>query len=178
MKIFLVARGWPSKREPQLGCFERDQALALKALGHQIVVLSVDVRLKLYLRKYGITKRVEKDISIYNLYAGPFWGRLIKYISLTAFEKANRLLFLCLFKHVTKHEGMPDLIYSHYLGNSEMALAAKWKCNIPIVGIEHFSLVGKDNIWSQIKTRAERTYKFLDKLLCVSNSLKDNILKN
>ena len=96
MKIFFITRGWPNEREPQFGCFERDQALAMNTLGHEIVVLSVDVRVKKYFRKYGITNQKEGNISIYNLYAGPFWGRPIKYISLTLFEKANRVLFLYL----------------------------------------------------------------------------------
>ena len=177
MKVYFVARGWPSEEEPQWGCFERDQALALAALGHKIIVLSVDVRVKFHFRKYGITKQKEGRISIYNLYAGPFWGRPIKYISLTLFEKVNRVLFLYLIKRVMKIEGQPDLLYAHYLGNSEMALSAKWKYNIPIIGIEHFSSLGKKEIWDQILERAKRTYKHLDTLLTVSNSLRDNIRK-
>jgi glycosyltransferase involved in cell wall biosynthesis len=58
-----------------------------------------------------------------------------------------------------------------------MALSAKWKYNIPLVGIEHFSSLGKKEIWNQILERAKRTYKYLDILLTVSNSLRDNIRK-
>ena len=30
MKIAIIANGYPDKREPQWGCFEKDQALALQ----------------------------------------------------------------------------------------------------------------------------------------------------
>ena len=38
MYILLISRGIPSKEEPQWGCFEFDQARALKELGHKVVV--------------------------------------------------------------------------------------------------------------------------------------------
>ena len=81
MKIFFIARGWPSEREPQWGCFERDQALALKALGHKIVVLSVDSRFRKYYRKYGITKTDHDGIITYDLYAGFIWGRILRMLT-------------------------------------------------------------------------------------------------
>lgn len=83
MKIFFISRGWPSEREPQWGCFERDQALALKKLGHEIVVLSVDARFRRYYRKYGITREVHDGITHYNLYAGFWWGRALRTISVS-----------------------------------------------------------------------------------------------
>jgi hypothetical protein len=46
MKILIVANGYPNKREPQWGCFERDQALALKELGHEVSILYVDRRFR------------------------------------------------------------------------------------------------------------------------------------
>ena len=36
MFIALISRGVPSKRDPQWGCFEKDQAEALVAVGHKV----------------------------------------------------------------------------------------------------------------------------------------------
>lgn len=178
MKIFFISRGWPSEREPQWGCFERDQALALKKLGHEIVVLSVDVRFRWYSRKYGITKNFQDGITRYNFFAGSIWGRVLISTSISLHVKIRRLFFLYLFKNVIKEEGVPDLLYSHYLQNTSMALAAKQKYGIPVIGIEHWSELGYENIKDGIKKWAQNTYKDLDQLLTVSSALQENILKN
>lgn len=178
MKIFFISRGWPSEREPQWGCFERDQALALKKLGHQVVVLSVDVRFRWYSRKYGITKDFQDGITRYNFFAGSIWGRVLISTSISLHVKIRRLFFLYLFKNVIKEEGVPDLLYSHYLQNSSMTLVAKQKYGIPVIGIEHWSELGYENIKDGIKKWAQNTYKDLDQLLTVSSALQENILKN
>lgn len=178
MKIFFVARGWPSDREPQWGCFERDQALALKKLGHDIVVLSVDARFRTYYRKFGITKEIHEDIAHYDLFAGSIWGKALQKVFLKLHIKVKRALFLYLFKKVVKEEGLPDLIYAHYLGSSSMALTAKQKYGIPVVGIEHWSKLGYQNIRRSVKYWAGVVYKDLDCLITVSSALRENILRN
>ena len=178
MKIFFVARGWPSEREPQWGCFERDQALALNKLGHQIVVLSVDARFRKYYRKYGITKTIHDGITQYNLFAGSIWGSLLRKIFINVHMKMRRFFFMRLFEKVIELEGKPDLIYAHYLGSSSMAITAKRKYGIPVVGIEHWSELGYDNIKKPIKKWAGEVYNELDCLLTVSSALRDNIKMN
>ena len=178
MKIFFVARGWPSEREPQWGCFERDQAIALSKLGHQIVVLSFDTRFRKYYRKYGITHSMHGSISVYNLYVGWIWGKALRNTFIKLHIKACRAFFLYLFEKVVKQEGLPDLIYSHYLGSSSIAIAAKKKYGIPVVGIEHWSEIGYENIKKNIKQWAGNVYKELDCLVAVSTALKKNIEKN
>lgn len=177
MKLFLVSRGWPTEKEPQWGSFERDQAIALKEYGHQVILLSVDVRAKWGFRKYGISRKEENGIPIYNLYAGPFWGKISRILSVSFFKGVKRKLFLHLLDYVIKKEGLPDLLYTHYFGNTEMGLVGKWKRNIPLVGIEHFSALGASTLSKGIKERAEVCYKYVDQLLTVSSSLRDNILK-
>ena len=65
MFIVLISRGVPSKRDPQWGCFEKDQAEALTNLGHKVVVISVDSRFRTYWRKLGITHYRINDIDYY-----------------------------------------------------------------------------------------------------------------
>lgn len=178
MKIFFVARGVPSVREPQWGNFEFDQALALKALGHDVVMLSVDSRFRRYHRKYGITCETHEGILYYNLFAGSIWGKALRNVSVNLHIRARRFFFMYLFKNVIKTEGMPDLIYGHYLGSASMALAAKEKYGIPVIGIEHWSELGYENIDRRIKMWAEKVYKNLNCLLTVSTALRENILKN
>lgn len=178
MKIYFVSRGWPSEREPQWGCFERDQALALKKLGHEIVVLSVDARFRRYYRKYGITKKVHDGITHYNLYAGFWWGRVLRAISVSMHAYIGRRLLYYLYNKALKQEGKPDLLYSHYLWCSSMSLAVKQKYGISLVGMEHWSELGYGNIKPQWKKWASTVYQELDLLLTVSSALQKNIKKN
>ncbi len=178
MKIFFIARGWPSDREPQWGCFERDQALALKALGHKIVVLSVDSRFRKYYRKYGITKAEHDGVMTYNFYAGFIWGKALRMISMPLHTKVMQRFVLYLYKKVVAQEGSPDIVYGHYLSYCNMALAIKRKYGIPAVGMEHWSEMGFSKIKEPICRLARDTYPYVDKQLVVSSALKDNILKN
>ena len=178
MKIFFIARGWPSEREPQWGSFERDQALALQKLGHQIVILSVDARFRKYHRKYGITKEMHGDIPHYNIFAGSFWGKPLRSISMRLHTKVKQALVLYLFDKAAAQEGMPDLVYGHYLGGCSMALAIKRKYGLPAVGIEHWSRLGFSNIEKAVRKEAARTYPYMDCQISVSSALKDNIKRN
>ena len=178
MRILFIARGWPSKREPQWGSFERDQALALSKLGHQIVVLSVDVRFRKYYRKFGITSEIHEGIPHYNIFAGSFWGKPLRSISMRLHTKVKQALVLYLFDKAIAQEGMPDLVYGHYLGGCSMALAIKRKYGVPAVGIEHWSRLGFSNIEKAVRDEAARTYPYMDCQISVSSALKDNIKRN
>lgn len=178
MKIFFIARGWPTKTDPQWGCFERDQAIALSKLGHQIVLLSVDSRFRRFFRKYGISKVEEDGIVAYNLYAGFVWGKLLRNISPIFQSKVKQRLLLFLFEKVVSKEGMPDIVYGHYLGGCASALAIKRKYGVPAVGIEHWSKMGSNPIKAGFVKLALQVYPNLDRQLVVSSFLKENILKN
>lgn len=178
MKVFIVARGWPSKRDPQWGNFESDQALALSKLGHDVVVLSVDTRIRRYYRKLGITKEVHSGIPHYSFYAGAIWVEIIRRISIKLHIRIKGFLIRKLFKKVFKAEGLPDVIYAHYLRICSMALALKSKYCIPVVGMEHWSELGYSNIKDYVRFEASRTYPNMDCQLVVSSALKENIKKN
>ena len=76
MKICIIANGYPDSHEPQFGCFELDQAVALSRYGHEVSIIYVDGRLRRYRRKFGITHIKNENIHIYGLYL------FIRYLSL------------------------------------------------------------------------------------------------
>lgn len=71
MNIVIIANGYPTCREPQYGCFEKDQAIALQKEGHKVSILYVDGRFRKYYRRIGITHLQENNIDIYGLYLFP-----------------------------------------------------------------------------------------------------------
>ena len=64
MNITIIACGYPSKEDPQFGCFEKDQALALQKAGHKVSILYVDGRFRRFKRKIGISHLIENGADL------------------------------------------------------------------------------------------------------------------
>ena len=176
MFILLISRGIPSDKDPQWGCFERDQALALHKAGHKVVVLSVDSRVRVKNRKLGISHKNIEGVDLYNLYWFPnvIFRPIIYRVML--FLISWQLDYL--YKKIVKIHGTPDVIYSHYLLNSYAALNLKKKYNLPVVAIEHWSEVNKDILKSYVQYLGNNVYSTVDKVISVSDSLKSMIYKH
>ena len=176
MFVLLISRGIPSDNDPQWGCFERDQALALHKAGHKVVVLSIDSRAKFYSTKLGISHKIIDGVDFYNLSCFPnVIFRPIAY-RIMLFLISWQLDYL--YKRMQKTHGTPDLIYSHYLLNSYAALRLKKKYNLPLVAIEHWSEVNKDILKSYVKYSGDKVYSIADKVIAVSDSLKSMLNKH
>ena len=176
MFVLLISRGIPSDNDPQWGCFERDQALALHKAGHKVVVLSIDSRAKFYSTKLGISHKIIDGVDFYNLSCFPnVIFRPIAY-RIMLFLISWQLDYL--YKRMQKTHGTPDLIYSHYLLNSYAALRLKKKYNLPLVAIEHWSEVNKDILQSYVKYSGNKVYSLADKVIAVSDSLKSMLNKH
>mgnify|MGYP003303412992 CR=1 FL=1 len=175
MKIFIIARGYPSKQEPTWGCFEKDQAEALSQSGHQVTILSVDTRFRFYWRTLGIHYTKENNITAYNIFVFPY---ALLFLIPKQFKNWFYTLQLeLLYKHVVQKEGKPDILYSHYLHNTYKALRIHKKYNIPLVGIEHWSQMAFQPISKETITLAKQVYSSIDSLITVSSALRDNIFK-
>lgn len=176
MFILLISRGIPSDKDPQWGCFERDQALALHKAGHKVVVLSVDSRVRVKNRKLGISHRNIDGVDLYNLYWFPnvIFRPIIYRLMLSIISWQLDYLY----KKVVKIHGTPDVIYSHYLLNSYAALNLKKKYNLPVVAIEHWSEVNKDILKPYVQYLGNSVYTTVDKVISVSDSLKSMISKH
>lgn len=170
MKILIVARGVPSPADPQWGCFEFDQAKALKALGHDIAILSVDRRFSMHLKRFGIQSNYIDEIFTINSFFGPvLFSPSINYTLRRIFAKIT-------FKRLIKCWGVPDVIYSHYLNNTSAILPTAKMYNIPIVGMEHWSELMQPSLSENILYCGRKTYGQCGlRLLTVSNNLRKSI---
>lgn len=176
MYILLVSRGIPSPKDPQWGCFEFDQAQALKSLGHKVIILSVDERVRFYRRKLGITHAVIDGIECYNLRFIP--KKISNLLGSCISTKISRAQYDYLFNHIISKEGIPDIIYSHYLKISYNAVFLKNKYNLPLVATEHWSEINKEVLIPEAKKLGHLTYNRVDQLICVSESLKQMVKKH
>lgn len=171
MKILVVANGYPTLKDPQWGCFERDQALALKRYGHDVAIIAVDTRFRWYKRKYGISIIQEEGISVY-------WGfwiptRLLGFQWLA--DKVTFRLYDKVYSRVLKEWGKPDVLFAHYQRNIYFSLYLKKKYNLPLVGMEHWSALMLDQLPKFVAQRGRDAYPAVDKLLSVSKALSENI---
>ena len=173
MHILFISRGYPSAHRPQNGNFEVDQAEGLARLGHTVSMISVDLGREFCPADLGF-HRVEKNgVLSYNMFFMPmkFFAQkgIFKYL-------LNKQLDF-MYQKIEHELGKPDIIYAHYLWNAEWALFLKHKYNIPVVGIEHWSELGYEEIKPSIERNARRIYPQLDGLITVSHSLQKNIQK-
>lgn len=174
MYILMIARGYPTKKDPQWGCFEQDQAEALCNSGHQVVVLSVDSRFLCRIRKIGITHYYKNGVNYYN----SFWlpGIITNYISrrLNLFLKNKQIKLL--YKLVQETYGRPDIIYGQFFFNTAIGVYLKKEYNIPLVGIEHAARFNLSELDAYTRYWASYAYSNTDGIITVSQSLQQRIL--
>lgn len=176
MKIVIIANGYPNKHDPQWGCFEKDQALALKNLGHEVCIMYVDRRFRTYWRKIGLTRFTDKDIAVFGIFLCPALGLGKIFPKLYC----RWILFMqgVVFKRILKYWGKPDIIFAHYLYNIAFATELKEKYGIPLVGLEHWSVLTDSKLSPLRHSWGEIGYNKADKILAVSESLRSHIKRH
>lgn len=176
MNIVIIANGYPTKEDPQYGCFEKEQAIALHKVGHQVSILYVDGRFRLRKNNFGIHHLSENGIEIYGIRICS--TTLLSRINFRLHYKYRSRMLDKLFRMVLNNSGKPDLIYAHFMYNIAYAVYLKKKYNIPLVGIEHWSILNSIQLpplaffWGNI------AYVYADLIIAVSNSLKEQIYKH
>lgn len=171
MHILFISRGYPSKQRPQNGNFEVDQAEGLAKLGHKVSMISVDLGRELLPKEYGI-QRIEKNgVLSYHIFLMP----MKFFVGNGIFRRLLNRQLDYLYHKIIAELGKPDIIYAHYLWNMDWALYLKQTYNIPLVGIEHWSELGYEDIKPVIEQNARRIYPQIDGLITVSHSLQKKI---
>ena len=176
MKILIIANGYPNQKDPQWGCFEKDQAVALKNLGHEVCIMYVDRRFRTYWRKIGLTSFIDNGIAVFGIFWFPAFslGKMFPKL----YCRWISLMQGIVFKGMLKHWGKPDIIYAHYLYNIAFATELKEKYGIPLVGIEHWSELTKSKLRPLHRFWGETAYSKADKILAVSDSLRSHIKRH
>ena len=113
MNILMISRGYPSKWDPQWGSFEKEQAIALKNSGNNVIIAYVDRRVFCKNRKWGISKIDDNGIIVYSIYIFPLPLQYLFFV--TSFF--TKIFFQILVERIIKENDKIDLIYSHYLYN-------------------------------------------------------------
>jgi len=176
MKILIIANGYPNQKDPQWGCFEKDQAVALKNFSHDVCIMYVDRRFRTYWRKIGLTHFIDSGIAVFGIFWCPAFslGKVFPKL----YCRWISLMQSVVFKHILKRWGKPDIIYAHYLYNIAFATELKEQYGIPLVGIEHWSELTKSELSPLQRFWGETAYGKADKILAVSESLRSHIMRH
>jgi len=172
MKVAIISRGKPTPEYPLNGIFEFDQAKALAQRGVEVAFIAIDFRIWTDKRKYGLFQYECEGVHVYEL-------SLPLNVYRRAIPVLQRLLLIP-FKAMLKSFGKPDVAHAHFYSIAAIASILKKKYNIPFVITEHSSKLNRpsseiSNLDKQLTTIA---YQNCDQLICVSETLRNNIIQN
>lgn len=170
-RVLFVTRGIPSERDPLLGIFELDQAVALMEKGVEVTIFSVDLRSLRRKRKLGVSKGTEKGVRWFSI-AVPVGAVPVKLLC-----RVGKLALRYLFRHVHSEVGRPDIIHAHFAEMGCIASSLAEREHIPLVITEHSSHLNNDYVNPGLLDCAIVGYKKASVLLSVSNALAANIWK-
>lgn len=176
MNILFIARGVPNKQDPQWGSFELSQAKALSAAGHHVIIASVDMRLRRYWRKRGITEGDIDGIKTYNLYIIP--AAIAGVLGNRFKQRVTAWLWHKLESTILQKEKKIDIIYTHYLPNTYRAVHYLQNIHAPIVAIEHWSEVNQPTLRPDVQRMGDDAYARVDRIISVSKAARNSILRH
>lgn len=163
--VVVVARGLPSPGSPLLGRFELDQAQALRAAGHPVVVASLDVRSLRRRRRLGLS-RTEIDGLPVVQYAVPLGA-----LPAPVLVRLMGLAWRRLYRAVRTAHGRPDVIHAHFTNWGAAVVGSGRRAgDPPVVLTEHSSKLMADPIEPEVLAVAERAMA-ADRVLAVSGPL-------
>lgn len=168
MKILFITNCYPTQRNKSEGIFIYRQATALKKVGNEVAILLIDYRSIRKKRKLLMSTEYFEGIKIYRMAVplSPF-KHLIDSLAETCTDYAIK----CIFKKF----GRPDLVHGHFLEPCLGINIIKRKYGIPIIITEHGSNVYKINRTARDEHNMEKVYLGCDRLIAVSNALRENI---
>lgn len=172
MKILIVARGYPTKEYPTNGIFEFDQARALANLGHNVIYAAIDTRSIRRKRKWGFTSQTKDGIRVESI-SLPVGNIPEKFQ-----DRIRSIAFSILYKRIVANFGTPDIVHAHFIHYGYMAANLCKREGLPLVITEHSSLMNKRSIEEKLEKKGRYAYSKADKVVAVSNYLKNNIKKN
>lgn len=176
MHILVVPSWYSNPRNPVLGSFFKEQALALQEFGHKITIAYNEIWPLTLIgkihEKKGINFNIEEGLKTYRY---KNYNYLPK--NPLMFKAFNRRMEK-LLKHIIEKEGKPDLIHAHsaFWGGISAAYISE-KYDIPLVLTEHSSLKHSRYMKDGYIPHISYAYNKASCIIAVGNSLKEE-LKN
>lgn len=176
MNILIIPSWYPNKKNPILGSFFREQALALARYGHNITVLNATIQPRhnyFSMDNFRLIKYRDENMFVYSYTVPSFGIHRIGDMFYRLFEKNMYKTF----KQIIKDGQSFDIIHAHSILPAGMAACKLAKRNnIPIVVTEHSSGVLMKNVNAKERSFIKETINKAEKIICVSPALRKSIL--
>lgn len=172
MFIVIAARGVPNEHNPLWGIFELDQARALRAAGHRVVIAALDMRSIRRIRRLGINHTVVGGIDVHTL-AVPL-GQVPDAITQATLDRG----FDALYRRIVARHGRPDVVHAHFTAYALAASRSQYRREFKLVVTEHRSKFTPDGIPLDLRLKAAEAYRRADTVLAVSQALAEVITNN
>ena len=172
MRILIVSDGYPENDSSLSGIFAFDQAKALRDLGHQVIVASINLRSLRRRRKFGMFWDKKQGIDIIN-YSVPL-GRVPSFLHLAL----GKIAIVKMYYEVIRRYNTPDIVHAHFTLYGNIASVLKDKFSLPFVLTEHNSSINEPIISRNLLKLGKSTYSKADSLICVSSVLATKIEQN
>lgn len=169
MFIVIVARGVPSERTPLWGIFELDQARALRAAGHRVVIAALDVRSVRRRGGIGLQHDVVAGIDVHT--ARVPLGRVPDGLDQAVLDRA----FDAVYARIVRHHGTPDVVHAHFTKYALAASRSQYRQAFTLVVTEHNSKFTPTSIPFALRRKAAEAYRGADEVVAVSPALAEVI---
>lgn len=169
MYILEVGRTYPDKSDPDAAIFERDQARALRELGHKLVFAALDLRSIRRWRRWGVRRFEDGGMTVYRADAP------VGALPIRLFTALGGRVFSRLMERLVREDGRPDVVHVHFgdLGGCVVPVCEKYK--IPCVVTEHSSAVNVSYMKPSLRAMYRETYTHASAVAAVSAALAERI---
>lgn len=169
MRILICANGYNDYGNSRVNVFALDQAKALRDYGHDVRLVSIDLRSIRKKRNWHQNRYELEGIKCFtvNYFCGNISPLLLRWIG----SKGARRVF-----DMACDDGWnPDILHAHFtvIGYCFADIAKQF--NVPFVITEHSSALNKEEISKKTKKIATYAYLNADTLIAVSNALACSI---
>lgn len=173
MKVLICSTGYNSiNAENTIGIFQLDQAKALRDIGHDVRIASIDLRSIRRKRHFG-AYLFEVDGIKAATANFPYGGLPFYIIKEVIAEKCAKKTY----EMITDDGWIPDIIHAHFCDVAAAFAGISKKKEIPFVVTEHYSKLHRQTVEKGILHAAQKAYKNADALIAVSTSLANSVYK-
>lgn len=172
IRVLICSTGYNTYHKTVVDVFQWDQANALMSYGHDVRVVTLDLRSIRRVRSWKSSRIIENGIHVYtvNRPCGRLPSAMLDPIGKAAARKV--------FSMACDDGWKPDIIHAHFTDMAYyFADVAKDNC-ITFVVTEHNSAMNCENVSIRTLRMAMYAYERADKLIAVSKSLADSIKKH
>lgn len=178
MNILFLPSWYESEEEPASGSFFTEQAIALKDMGNSVTLAIVDIinfPYKTKRKMYEIIHETRHGLDVYRIKVPSFMTGQIP----AAFFKYYSHYYFKLYRYLTDVLGLSfNVIYAHSFWHAGyIATLLKKRFDIPVIVQEHRSMLITGEFKDNVNPYLKRTVLDSDAFYCVSNALRNNIVK-